>query len=176
MNRICPKCGRQLGQSGECIACGVIKEKKMSLFGSLVITALVIAVIGVVVIGFSKIIGNPFKILSRLKLEKPSAYEVTQASRNLPVTREPQETITINQIADLREHFETEQFDSLNSIFEEYQQAFETDARNEYKLYDAYRVFGAILPQYEELFAAWLAHSPEHFAPYLARAHYYYAN
>ncbi len=38
MNRICPTCGRQLGPSGECIACGVPKEKKTDLIEALVIT------------------------------------------------------------------------------------------------------------------------------------------
>lgn len=176
MNRVCPECGRQLGQSGECVACGVAVKKKLGLFESLAITAAVIVVLGAVVFGISRFVGNPFKILSRLKLEKSGSYEVSRFPKDLTIPREPQATISIDQVAELREYFETEQFDSLNSILEEYQQAFETDIANEYTLHDAYEVFGVTLPEYEDLFTAWLAHSPDHYAPYLARAQYYYNN
>ena len=173
MNRICPKCGRQLKVSGDCIACGSSRKQSIGVIGSLVITAITIAVIGLAVVGFNKIAGNPFEIISKLKSTASGFYEVTVASENLPVPREPQDTITLDQFAELREYFENQQFEILNSIFEEYQKDFESNADNEFKLYDAYQVFGTTLPSYERLFEAWLEYSPAHYAPYLARAYYY---
>jgi len=176
MNRTCPKCGRQLKESGDCIACGGPKQENIGFIGSLAITAIVIAVIGLLVVGFNKIVGNPFEILNKLKFNETGLYEVTLASKDLPVSREPQNTITIDQFAELREYFENQQFESLNSIFEAYREAFETDSGNEYKLYDAFQVFGTTLPSYEKLFEAWLEYSPGNYVPYLARAYYYNAN
>lgn len=175
MSRICPTCGRQLGPSGECVGCGVPKENKMGLIGALVITGIVIGMLGVMVIGFSRVVGNPFQILNKLKLKQRGIYEVTRASKNLVVLREPQETIALEQIEKLRAYFENRQFETLNSIYEKYQQDFENNFNNEYKLRDAFLVFDTTVPFYEELFASWIEHSADHYVPYLARAHYYYA-
>ena len=80
MNRICPKCGRQLKVSGDCIACGSSRKQSIGVIGSLVITAITIAVIGLAVVGFNKIAGNPFEIISKLKSTASGFYEVTVAS------------------------------------------------------------------------------------------------
>ncbi|UCD79725.1 MAG: tetratricopeptide repeat protein [Desulfobacterales bacterium] len=176
MNRICPMCGRPLKASGDCIACGGPKKESIGIIGSLAVTAITIAVIGMSVVGFNKLVGNPFEILGSLKSNGTGLYKVTLASENLPVSNEPQNTITINQFGELREYFENRQFEALNAIFEEYQEAFENNSSNEYKLYDAYQVFSTTLPSYEDLFDDWLEHSAGHYIPYLARAHYYNTN
>jgi hypothetical protein len=90
MSRICPTCGRRLGTSGECVGCGVPKEKKIGVIGALVITG--------IVIGFSQLVGNPFQIFNKRKLKPRGIYEVTRASKNLAVSREPQETIALAEI------------------------------------------------------------------------------
>ena len=176
MNRICPKCGRPLTGSMDCTACAGIQKEGIGFVGALAVTAVVIALIGLAVAGAAKIIGNPFELLSKLKIKETGAYEVTLASKNLPVSREPQDTLSIDQLDELRGYLENRQFDTLNSVFEDYQQDFESDIGNEYKLFDAYQVFATTLPAYENLFEAWLEYSPSHYAPYLARACYYDAN
>ena len=175
MSRFCPTCGRQLSPSGKCFGCGAPKENKMGVIEALVITGIVIGLLAAAVIGFSRMVGNPFEILGKLKLRKTSIYEVTRASKNLAVSREPQETIALEQIKKLREHFENREFDALNSLYEKYQQDFENDFRAEYELHDAFLVFATTVPSYEELFASWIEHSADRYVPYLARAHYYYA-
>jgi hypothetical protein len=98
MSRICPTCGRQLGPSGECVGCGVPKEKKIGVIGALVITGIVIGLLVAIVIGFSQLVGNPFQIFNKRKLKPRGIYEVTRASKNLAVSREPQETIALAEI------------------------------------------------------------------------------
>ena len=174
MNRKCPTCGRRLDPVGECFACGGPKEKKTGLIEALIITGIVIGLLGAIGFGVSKIVGNPFQLLNRLQLRQNDIYEVTLAAKDLPVSREPQKTLTLDQIEQLRELFENRQFATLNLKIEAVQQDFEDHFNNEYKLQDAFSVFATTLPFYEELFAAWIEHSSDHFAPYLARAHYYY--
>lgn len=174
MNRMCQTCGRQLGPSGECVACGGAKEKKIGLIEALVITGIVIGVLGGIGLGVSKVVGNPFQILNKLKSRQSGFYEVTRAAKDLPVSRDPQETLTLHQIEELRELFESRQFEALNLMYKTYQQDFVDDFNNEYKLQDAFGVFDTTLPLYEELFEAWIAYSPGHCVPYLARAHYYW--
>ena len=130
-----------------------------------------------IVMGFvvSQVSGNPFRIFQNLGIWQPDFYEVTRASKNLPVPKDPQETISPQQIEELRELFENRQFESLNLIFDNYQQELQNDFNNEYKFEDAFRIFDATLPSYEALFADWIVNSPDHFAPYLARSHYYFA-
>lgn len=175
MDRMCPTCGHQTGLWGGCSACGVSTTKKTVFMEALVLTGILIGVL--IVMGFviSKVSGNPFRIFEKLGIWSFDTYEVTRAFENLPVPKSPQETISPQRIAELRKLFENDQFESLNFIYENYQQDFEDDFNNEYKLQDAFRVFDTTLPSYEALFAAWILDSPDHFAPYLARAHYYYA-
>ncbi|MGD2024373.1 MAG: tetratricopeptide repeat protein [Desulfobacterales bacterium] len=174
MSRKCPTCGRQLGPVGECLACGGSNEKKVGLVEALIITGIVIGLLGAIGFGVSKMVGNPFQVLNRLKLQQNDIHEVTLAAKDLPVSREPQKTLTLDQIEQLRELFENRQFAALNAKIEAIQQDFEDDFNNEYKLQDAFSVFDTTLPLYEALFEAWIAYSPEHFAPYLASAHYYH--
>ncbi len=174
MNRKCPTCGRQLGPVGECLACGGSNVKKTGLIETLIITSIVIGLLGAIGFGVSHIVGNPFQILHRLKLRQTDFYEVTLAAKDLPVSREPQDTLTLDEIEHLRELFENRQFATLNLKIETVQQDCETDFNNEYRFQDAFSVFATTRPSYEELFAAWIEYSSDHFAPYLARAHYYY--
>ena len=175
MDRMCPTCGRQTGLWGGCSACGVSTTKRAAFVDTLALIGFLIGVL--IVMGFvvSKFSGNPLRIFQNLGIWRPDIYEVTQASKNLPIPKDPQETISPQRIEELRELFESGQFESLNLIYENYQQAFEDDFNNEYKVEDALRIFDETLPSYEALFADWMLNSPEHFAPYLARAHYYYA-
>lgn len=174
MNRMCPTCGRPLGPSGKCIDCGGPKEKKIGLIEALLITGIVIGVLGTIGFGVSKVVGNPFQILNKLKTMQTGVYEVTQASKDLPVSREPQETITPQRIEELRALFENRQFETLNLIYETFQQDFADDFDNEYSLRDAFRVFNTTVPLYEELLAEWIAYSPDDYVPHLASAHYYW--
>ena len=137
---------------------------------------LIIVVFGVIV--FSAIIvvnyfGIHFELL-RLFFGS-EVYEVTKASKNLPVSREPDETIDITQMVELRRMLQQEQLEKLNVILEEYQNLFEKDPRNEYKVYDAYHAFDITVPSCEDFFKKWINTFPDKYQPYLAVAQYYYA-
>jgi tetratricopeptide (TPR) repeat protein len=175
MNPNCPTCGRQLDPWGKCNTCGVSIAKKTAQKEALVLMGLLMGALVVVGVVVSKVAGNPFRIFNNLGLWQSDSYEVTQASKNLPAPQQPQETISPQQIAELRVLFEDRQFESLNLIYENAHQDVEDDFSNEYKLQDAFRIFHSTLPSYEELLADWIDNSPDHFAPYLARAHYYFA-
>jgi hypothetical protein len=60
MTPICPMCGRPLKASGDCVACGGPKKENIGIIGSLAVTAITIAVIGMSVVGLNKLVGNPF--------------------------------------------------------------------------------------------------------------------
>lgn len=173
MNRPCPTCGNYLSLAGECNFCATPKEKESSWLGSLVITVVIIGALTAGSIFLIKIFGNPLDFLKNSS--RHSLYKVTRASESLPVSRDPNETITLDQVAGLREYFENQQFGTLNSILEDYQSGFEINSDDEYKVYDAFRVFAGTLPVYEDLLNSWVNYSPERYAPYLARANYYYA-
>ena len=175
MDSMCPTCGRQTGLWGECSACGVSTTKKAVFRDTLVITGILMVVLVVMGFAVSRISGNPVRIFQNLSIWQPDYYEVTRASNNLPIPKAPQETISPQQINELRELFENRQFEPLNVIYENYQQDLQADFNKEYQFEDAFRIFQTTLPFYEELLAAWILDSPGHFAPFLARAHYYFA-
>ncbi|MFQ5586195.1 MAG: DUF4034 domain-containing protein, partial [Thermodesulfobacteriota bacterium] len=104
-----------------------------------------------------------------------TAYEVPTATENLPVSREPKETITVARIVELRQMLLAQQFEQLNAVLEEYQKNFEADQTDEYSVYDAYRVFFNTDSSFEKPLKAWKNHSPDKYQPYLAIAQYYYA-
>ncbi len=163
-----------MNEFGQCRQCENQQTKPLGRLWTLLITVSVIAALAVAVVYLNKYIGGPFEILKKLRRSK--TYEVTRASNNLPVSREPKEGITLEQYVQLRDYFEEQHFDALNSLYETYQEEFEKDVYYEYKIYDACRVFRTTFPDYEELFELWVQFSPDHFAPYLARAYYYYEN
>ena len=175
MDSMCPTCGRQTDLWGRCPACGVSTTKKAVFRDALGMIGILIGVL--IVMGFliSRFSGNPLRIFQTLGIGQPGLYEVTRASKNLPIPKDPQETISPQQIGELRERFENREFESLNLIFEQYRQDLQDDFNNEYGFKDAFRIFHTTLPSYEGRFEDWIENSPAHFAPYLARAHYYFA-
>jgi tetratricopeptide (TPR) repeat protein len=173
MNQTCSACGNSLSASGECGFCGGNKRKESSWLGAMAITLVIIGSLIAGTVFLIKTFGNPldfFKYSSR-----ENHYYVFQTSENLPVSREPVDSITLDQFSGLRENFENRQFNTLNSILEDYQIGFEMNSRDEFKVYDAFRVFAGTMPIYEEILDDWVNFSPERFPPYLARAAYYYA-
>ena len=174
MNNKCSKCGRPLNGFGECSTCEAPEGKSFGRMGALVATVIIIGVLLAGTIYLNKFISNPFQFMR--KARKDVSFEVTKASKSLPVARKPKVTITLDQYAELQEYFKNSEFGLLNSALEAYQEEFETDVTTEYKVYDAYQVFSTTLPSYEDLFKSWLEYSPQRYAPYLARAHYYYQN
>ena len=110
-----------------------------------------------------------------LHLLPANVYEVTRAADNLPVSTVPPHTLEVSDIVELRQLLEKEQFDQLNSVLQAYQEIFENNQADEYRLYDAYRTFECTLPAYEALLQRWLQATPDTYQPYLALAQYYYA-
>jgi len=102
-------------------------------------------------------------------------YEVQKASKNLPISRESLESLEVAEIDELRQMLQDEQFDQLNSVLEEYQNIFEKNQTDEYKVYDAYRTFDFTVASFEDLFKKWIDTSPDKYQPYLAIAQFYYA-
>ena len=171
----CPTCGQQTGFWGGCQVCGLTPSNKTVFWEVLVISGIAISLLVVMGIVVFNVDNNSFRIFRKLGLGKSAVFEVTRASDNLPLPQEPPVTLSPQRVRQLRDLFENGQFASLNTIYEDYQQDAEDDFNNEYALQDAWRVFETPLPAYEDIFAAWILDSPGHFAPYLARAHYYYA-
>jgi len=84
-------------------------------------------------------------------------------------------TFTPAELMNFRKSFENREFASLVTTASAIHNALEGDLANEYKYFDFYDFFEAGIPEHEALFDEWVNYSPRHYAPYLARAHYYYA-
>ncbi len=91
------------------------------------------------------------------------------------IPKEEYESIDISDIVELRRMLEQERFEQLNSVLDEYQNLFEKDQTDEYKIYDACGVFGLTLPSYEDLLKKWIDTTPDKYQPYLAIAQFYSA-
>jgi tetratricopeptide (TPR) repeat protein len=151
-------------------------EKVRSILESVFLTLVVVGVIvfsAIIIVKYFGTLFDPLRSLLGTKVHK--VYEVTKASRNLPISREPDETIDIGQMAELRRMLRHEQPEELNVILEEYQNLFEKDPRHEYKVNDAYRAFDITDPSYEEFLKKWINACPDKYQPYLAISQYYYA-
>ena len=83
-------------------------------------------------------------------------------------------TLSLQDCSEIRNLLKKENFVKLNRLASDFQQCFRDDPSCEYKIYDYFRIFEATSPEHEDLLNRWVAATPEHFAPYLARAHYHY--
>ena len=146
--------------------------------GKVIFWAIFLSIISMVgIIGFGILIAiyiNTGADSSRLFSDNLS-YEVMRKPEDIPVTREKPETIDISQLYSLRNLLETQKFDALNTILDEYQNLFILDNTNEYKVSDAFEVFKTTYPEYEELLLTWISDYPDCYQPYIAIAEYYYA-
>jgi len=112
-----------------------------------------------------------------LALSKFSSMRRCEASIAPPsfrVSDTAKPTLSIQDRQNIRNLLKKRQFGSLDKIASDIQSAFEQDPAYEYKACDFYEIFDTTLPEYETLLNDWVAHSPTHFAPYLARAEYYH--
>ena len=113
-----------------------------------------------------------FPAINRL-LSQSSTYEVTTAPPSFAVRQGDRPSLGVDELARLRQLFENRQFERLEKEFSLLQEAFEEDPAREYAVNDAWGIFGYPPPDQQQGFDAWIAHSPNHFAPYLARACYF---
>lgn len=171
----CPKCKARFSFNGRCPKCGqlLIRAKK-NTFPILLSTVGYFAFIAVACLALYVLFsGNKGSSpWDRFSFAKNSEASVAPPSFRVCGTLKP--TLSIQDCQDVRELFEKRQFDSLNKTAAEIQRAFEQDPSYEYKVVDFYGTFDSTLPEYETLLNEWVAHSPSHVAPYLARAEYYY--
>lgn len=175
MRTECPKCKVGFSTYGKCPYCGsqLVEPRKRLLtiltciLGSLAV--IVLASAGLYAFFSGGIIKSVW-----FRFYPDVNYEVSVKPPTSRVRGTLKPTLTSEERKNLRALFEKRQFDSLNRAASGIQLAFEHDPSFEYKVCDFYDIFGTSLPEYEELLNAWVAHSPAHFAPYLARAEYYY--
>ena len=150
-----------------------MNDKNGSGLKALFLTVLLMAIIIVTTVMAIKHFGLRFDLLRMFSRHK--VYEVTQASKNLPISREPTASIDLTQIIELRQMLEDQRFEELNAILEGYQNLFENDQTSEYWVYDAYGAFHVTDPVYERSFKKWIFYSSDKYQPHLAIAQYYYA-
>jgi len=80
---------------------------------------------------------------------------------------------TLSRI-EVRKLFEQKEFEKLNLLISDLQNAFEKDFHNEFLLHDAVISFHQPVVAYEEIFQEWVDAFPQLFQPYLARGNYYW--
>lgn len=139
------------------------------------IRTLFLIIVGIIIL-YITVFSKDSRYLSEFSQLLPGRiYEVTKASENLPISRDPSETITISEVTKLRKMLQEEKFEQLNIILGKYQSIFEKDQSDEYKVYDAYGAFYVTVPSYEDFFKKWIDITPDKYQPYLAITQYYYA-
>lgn len=157
----CPRCGKKL-----------IKPEKSNHSTYVVIPFLIfIAIVGFLYRG--PVVDHIRSFTLRLLPEKN--YEVTVKPPSFRVGETPKPTFSLQDLRTLRDLFENRQFAALTGTAAEVQAAFERDVSYEYQIADYYDLFDTARPDYEKLLDDWVAYDPKHFAPYLARACYWYA-
>ena len=113
------------------------------------------------------------KSLSAMHVEA-GQYEVKRSPEELSISKKPIETISIYEIVALRNMLKEKRFKDLNVMLEKYQQAFEKDPTDEYKVNNAFTAFCNLDSSYEVYFKEWITHFPDDYQPYLAMAEYHY--
>ena len=150
-----------------------MNDRTESNFTALFLTVLLMAIIIVTAVVAIKHFGLRFDLPRMFSRHK--VYEVTKASKNPPISRTPTASIDLAQIIELRQMLQDQRFEQLNAILEGWQNLFENDQTNEYKVYDAYEAFNVNDSAYEESFKKWIMYSSDKYQPHLAIAQYYYA-
>ena len=170
----CPKCRQVLIHPDECLQCGSIIQRASAVIPVLVYSAIILGVAGVGMwMLLQHFFGNPLYIFGKQRLLK--LYEVSRPASEFIVSREPPPSLKVEEYLWLRELFETQQFTTLNEKIDGCQKAFAARPELEYLALDSFEVFQVTQQSYEALFSAWIAGTPRHYAPYLARASYYFA-
>lgn len=103
-------------------------------------------------------------------------YEVKKPPEGAVLPGEPIVSIDLNQIQALRGMLRDGQYTQLNSVLEGYQNAFEIDQTDEYRVYDAFNAFRLTDPGFESRLMAWKAATPDAYPPYVALGEYYSQN
>jgi len=155
----CPRCGNRL------IKAASPKIIRYILFGVLLFCAVVIFLF------WGPTHAHIRALLAGVGQE---IYEVRTKPPTVKARQTEQPTFSLENLRTLRKYFEEKQFELLIATANDLQAAFEQDLAYEYQIYDFYRLFETGQPEYEGLLDDWIAYAPNHFAPYLARAHFYY--
>jgi tetratricopeptide (TPR) repeat protein len=171
----CPRCKLTFNSYGHCPQCGQLLMVTKSPSFSLPLTtigylALILIACLAVFSYFS--VGKGLPPWFSFSLAKNSKASVDPPSFKVSGTTKP--TLSVQDRQNIRDIFEKRQFNFLEKTAADIQLAFEQDPSYEYEASDFYGIFCSTLPEYETLLNEWVAHSPAHFAPYLARAEYYH--
>ena len=148
------------------------KKRRQNSPDRLTVSVIIFGIITVCIIGFV-FISHLFEPDLNSETASFDIYEVSAPCPKDPGTIPIPNSLKICQVVELRQMLENRQFARLNSVLDEYQKRFEKDQADEYKLYDAYQVFGCALASYEKLIKNWITATPGHYQPYLAMARYY---
>jgi len=174
MKTECPKCRRKFSEFGNCPHCGqLLLASKETTFSKPLLTIGYLAIISIVCLAlyvyfpWNKV---QFVLAGFCSAERCEASIAPPSSR-VPDTARP--TLSLQDRQNIRDLFVKRQFGSLDKIASDIQLTFEQDPSYEYKASDFYEIFDSTLPEYEALLNDWVAYSPDHFAPYLARAEYF---
>jgi len=174
MRTVCPKCKVGFSSYGKCPYCGrQLIEPGKRLVTILLCTFGALASVGLVCVGLYALFSGSAIKSAWFRFSPDMNYEVSVRPPAIRVCGTLKPTLTSEERKNLRTLFEQRRFDSLNEAAAGIQRDFEQDPSLEYKACDFYDIFASSLPGYEKLLDAWVAHSPTHFAPHLARAEYY---
>lgn len=101
-------------------------------------------------------------------------YQVERDPADLPKGESMYGNLAVADVLRIRRLLVSGQYEALNRELDGYQQAFEYDQADEYRLRDAYNAFQVSPPLYENYLAAWRDALPDSYQPSLALALYYY--
>ena len=172
----CPICRSALDSRGQCPACSPTVSRPAAGRPSRVRILIILLVTLYVDAFLLYILWPTHRPAFQALLERFIPIQ-TYAVKAPPPTVKPSQNnrpiLTLDELEALRRNFETKQFDRLNRALGEIQGAFEKDSAQEYRGAFAFEIFETSREDYLPLLDAWVAATPDQFAPYLARAAYY---
>lgn len=200
---VCPMCGTEQNESERCVECGVLlakssptqapPEPQVYAISSeyeqsrkrgnpgliLLIVALVVGSIGALAVFAAIELFGQFneKFMPEIaELKSSMSGEFEQVPPPVvPAVSMDKPHISIAERQQLRELRKSQQFTALNERLTTIQSEFEADPVYEIRVMEAFNLFTDTDPALQSVFDAWVAATPEHFAPYLARGKYYAA-
>ena len=166
-----PACSKQMMAKGACPLRTSYGSAQPGALRALVLTFAIIVILVAVATFAMRYYGNPMDLL-RKRVQQNRIYEVSRRPLHLPDPLPPRQTLSLQELQDIRHRFEKGAFQNLTRQLEALQSGYEENHRDEYKINDALHVFEATLENYRDLLDEWVAETPGRFPALLARAQY----
>lgn len=170
MDSRCPNCHVALDERGICPRC---RWPRLSGRLSTVLSLIALLLCGYGLLGYffydRLLAGLP----QQSRSHEPSPYDISYPLPDVLPQRGPWPYLNGPERDEIMALINRNDYPALSAQLQHYQTEFEADSRNEERLDTVCEFFEISRAGAEPWFDAWVASTPEHFAPYLARGLYF---